>query len=93
MKKMTEQEIQEQLAHFEGWEYQEGTIQTAFEFNNFKEAFSAMTRIAFEAELLQHHPNWYNVYNRLEISLSTHDAGGVTENDFELAKRIDELIG
>ena len=52
-----------------------------------------MTRIAFEVEKLNHHPNWTNIYNTLSISLSTHDAGGVTEKDFELAKIIDELIG
>ncbi len=51
-----------------------------------------MTRIAFEAEKLGHHPDWSNVYNSLNISLSTHDAGGVTDKDFELAKVIDELV-
>ena len=51
-----------------------------------------MTRIAFEAEKLSHHPDWCNVYNSLNISLSTHDAGGVTDKDFELAKVIDELV-
>ena len=63
------------------------------EFEDFKEAFSAMTRIAFEAEKLQHHPEWSNIYNSLEIFLFTHDAEGVTEKDFELAKTIDNLIG
>ena len=51
-----------------------------------------MTRIAFEAELQHHHPDWTNVYNKLEISLSTHDAGGVTDKDFTLAKTIDKII-
>ena len=51
-----------------------------------------MTRIAFEAEKMNHHPNWSNVYNSLSISLSTHDAGGVTDKDFELAKIIDHLV-
>jgi len=51
-----------------------------------------MTRIAFEAEAQQHHPNWANVYNELEISLSTHDADGVTEKDFKLAKAIEEIV-
>jgi 4a-hydroxytetrahydrobiopterin dehydratase len=51
-----------------------------------------MTRIAFEAEKLSHHPDWSNVYNTLNISLSTHDAEGVTDKDFELAKMIDELV-
>ena len=51
-----------------------------------------MTRIAFECEVQNHHPNWYNVYNRLSIRLSTHDAGGVTEKDFKLAETIETLI-
>jgi len=51
-----------------------------------------MTRIAFEAERMQHHPDWTNVYNTLAIALSTHDADGVTEKDFELAKIIDKLV-
>jgi 4a-hydroxytetrahydrobiopterin dehydratase len=93
MKALSETEITARLNDFEGWEYTEGALHTIFEFDDFKEAFSAMTRIAFEAERLQHHPEWSNVYNSLEIFLFTHDADGVTEKDFELAKVIDELIG
>jgi len=93
MKALTENQIKERLSQMEGWEYNDGAIHTSFEFENFKEAFTSMTRIAFEAERLNHHPDWANVYNKLEISLTTHDAGGVTEKDFELAGVIDELIG
>lgn len=93
MEALTDKEINEQLKNFPGWELHENALHTIFEFENFKEAFSAMTRIAFEAEKLQHHPAWSNVYNSLEIYLSTHDVNGVTEKDFELAKIIDELIG
>lgn len=93
MKALSEKEIEDKLKEFEGWEYTEGALHTIFEFEDFKEAFSAMTRIAFEAERLQHHPEWSNVYNSLEIFLSTHDADGVTEKDFELAKIIDDLFG
>lgn len=93
MKALSEKQIVTKLKEFEGWEYQEGALHTIFEFEDFKEAFSAMTRIAFEAEKMQHHPEWSNVYNSLEIYLSTHDADGVTEKDFELAKIIDDLIG
>ena len=92
MKPLTEAEIQERLGTSSGWEYADNALHTSLEFETFKDAFSVMTRIAFEAEKLNHHPDWSNVYNKLHISLSTHDAGGVTEYDFELAKVIDGLI-
>lgn len=92
MKALEESAIRARLEELEGWEYQDNAIHTAFEFSNFKEAFTIMTRIAFEAEQVQHHPDWSNVYNRLHISLSTHDAGGVTEKDFNLAHTINELV-
>lgn len=93
MKAYSEKEIQDKLANYEGWEYDDNAIHTAFEFENFKEAFTIMTRIAFEAERLQHHPDWTNVYNKLHITLSTHDAGGVTDKDFEFAGVIDGILG
>lgn len=93
MKALSTEAIQEQLASYPNWEYADNMIHTALQFETFKDAFAMMSRIAFEAERLNHHPNWYNVYNRLEISLSTHDAGGVTEKDFELAGVIDGLVG
>ena len=92
MKKLSESEIHERLESLEGWTYAKEAIHTTFEFENFKEAFTVMTRIAFEAEAQQHHPNWGNVYNQLEISLSTHDADGVTEKDFKLARTIEDII-
>ncbi|NNE78273.1 MAG: 4a-hydroxytetrahydrobiopterin dehydratase [Pricia sp.] len=92
MKKMTEQEIEKRLAELDGWDYVQGAIETSFEFKNFKEAFSVMTRIAFECEEQNHHPDWSNVYNSLNIKLSTHDADGVTEKDFKLAHTIEEII-
>lgn len=92
MKKLSEKEINENLGSLEGWTYTDNSLQTSFEFENFKEAFTLMTRIAFEAEAQAHHPDWSNVYNQLEISLSTHDAGGVTEKDFKLAKAIEGIV-
>ncbi|MBL4662468.1 MAG: 4a-hydroxytetrahydrobiopterin dehydratase [Flavobacteriaceae bacterium] len=92
MKPFTELQILSGLKELDGWEYEENAIHTSFEFDDFKDAFSVMTRIAFEAERLNHHPDWCNVYNILQISLSTHDADGVTAKDFELAKIIDELV-
>ncbi|SDR82212.1 4a-hydroxytetrahydrobiopterin dehydratase [Gramella sp. MAR_2010_147] len=92
MEKLSKDEIHNRLEKFEGWTYAKNAIHTSFQFENFKEAFTVMTRIAFEAEAQQHHPNWGNVYNQLEISLSTHDADGVTEKDFKLARAIEDII-
>lgn len=92
MKKLSEKDIEKKLEKLAGWEYVDNAIETSFQFENFKEAFSVMTRIAFECEAQGHHPDWSNVYNTLSISLSTHDAEGVTEKDFKLAKSIEEII-
>jgi len=91
--KMTEKQIEDRLEEFPNWEYDDNAIHTVIEFENFKEVFSTMTRIAFEAEEQGHHPNWSNVYNELTISLSTHDADGVTEKDFRLAEAIEDILG
>lgn len=61
-------------------------------FKNFAQAFGFMTQVALEAEKLDHHPDWTNTYNKVLIKLSTHDAGGLTELDFKLAKKIDKII-
>ncbi|MDG1572629.1 4a-hydroxytetrahydrobiopterin dehydratase [Robiginitalea sp. M366] len=92
MDALNEKQIAEGLANLEGWEYNGEALTTTFEFQDFKEAFTAMSRIAFECEAQGHHPDWTNVYNQLEIRLSTHDAGGVTEKDFRMARTIEALI-
>lgn len=92
MKPLQQEEIEKALQQLEGWEYDDNAIHTKIEFKDFKEAFSAMTRIAFEAEAQAHHPDWTNVYNELAITLSTHDAGGVTQKDIEMAKTIEKLL-
>ncbi|HUB60508.1 MAG TPA: 4a-hydroxytetrahydrobiopterin dehydratase [Puia sp.] len=75
------------------WEEKNNTLYRKFEFRNFSEAFAFMTRVALEAEKMDHHPDWSNAYNKVEISLSTHSAGNVvTEKDRKLAKKIDELL-
>ena len=91
-KLLSEIEIEKRLLHFPDWEYVEKAIHVEYEFENFKDCFSAMSRIAFECEALNHHPNWLNVYNVLTISLSTHDAGGVTDLDFKLAAAIELIV-
>ncbi|WBL23914.1 MULTISPECIES: 4a-hydroxytetrahydrobiopterin dehydratase [unclassified Zunongwangia] len=92
MEKLTEDQIHKKLESLQGWTYAKDAIHTSFQFEDFKDAFTVMTRIAFEAEALQHHPNWANSFNELEISLSTHDAGGVTAKDFEMAKAIEDIV-
>lgn len=92
MKKLSEKDIEKKLEKLEGWEFVDNAIETSFQFENFKEAFSVMTRIAFECEAQGHHPDWSNVYNSLSISLSTHDAEGVTEKDFKLAETIEKIV-
>jgi 4a-hydroxytetrahydrobiopterin dehydratase len=75
------------------WEEKNNTLYRKFEFKNFSEAFAFMTRVALEAEKMDHHPDWSNVYNTVEINLSTHSAGDVvTEKDRKLAKKIDGLL-
>jgi len=92
MNKLSEDDIEKKLLHFPDWEYYDNAIHAEFEFENFKDCFSAMSRIAFECEALNHHPNWSNVYNVLTFSLSTHDANGVTNKDFKLAEAIEYIV-
>ena len=75
------------------WQEKDNKLHRRFEFSDFSEAFAFMTRVAFEAEKMNHHPEWRNVWNTVEIWLSTHDAGDVvTEKDQKLSKKIDALI-
>lgn len=75
------------------WQEKNNTLYRKFQFKDFSEAFAFMTRVALEAEKMNHHPNWTNVYNTVEMQLSTHDAGDVvTEKDHKLAKAIDRLL-
>ncbi|WP_431157801.1 4a-hydroxytetrahydrobiopterin dehydratase [Winogradskyella poriferorum] len=90
--KLDDSTIEKKLLRFPDWEYHKNAIHAEFEFDNFKDCFSAMSRIAFECEALNHHPDWSNVYNVLKISLSTHDAGGVTQKDFDLAEAIEAIV-
>lgn len=80
------------FAEHPGWAAVEGrdAAQRSFKFADFNEAFGFMTRVALAAEKADHHPEWFNVYNRVDIMLSTHEAGGLTERDAALARVIDE---
>jgi 4a-hydroxytetrahydrobiopterin dehydratase len=75
------------------WEEIDNTLYRRFDFKNFSEAFAFMMRVALEAEKMDHHPKWTNVYNQVEVWLSTHDAGDVvTEKDRKLSKKIDSIL-
>lgn len=90
MKALSKIEVEEFLAvNLKSWSFDGNFIKRDFKFKNFVEAFSFMTAVALEAEKMDHHPNWSNVYNGVSISLSTHYANGVTKMDFDLASKID----
>ena len=82
------QAILDRLAELPGWSFEEGRLRKRFGFSDFVEAFGFMTKVAIEAEKLNHHPDWSNVYSTVEVELWTHDSGGVTELDLELARRM-----
>ena len=83
------------LARLKGWSEVAGrdAITKKFIFADFNQAFGFMTRVALAAEKLDHHPEWFNVYKTVEVTLSTHDAGGLTESDVKLAEIMDKLAG
>ena len=83
--------IEEGLRKLEGWELRGDALYRRFTFKDFNEAFAFMQKVAAAAEKLDHHPDWRNVYKTLEISLSTHDAGGITAMDMKLAQEINRL--
>ena len=85
-------EIEAALGALPGWVFERDALAKTFQFGNFREAMGFMVRVGFEAEAMDHHPEWTNVYHRVAIRLNTHDAGGnVTAKDLELARRIQAL--
>ena len=92
MEKLNKNQITEKLSELNGWVLEDGSIVKSYKFKNFKVAFSKMTQIAFECEAQNHHPNWENVYNSLTIKLNTHDVNGITQNDFDLATAIENIV-
>ena len=91
--KLTDAERVAALAELSDWTEVEGrdAISKSFKFDSFTRAFGFMTMAAIEAQKADHHPEWFNVYNRVDVTLATHDAGGVTEKDIKLAKKMDQL--
>ena len=82
--------ISERLGALPAWSFADGALHRDYRFRDFSEAFGFMTRGALAAERMDHHPEWTNVYSRVTVSLSTHDAGGVTELDFRLAAQLEK---
>ncbi|MCZ6677628.1 MAG: 4a-hydroxytetrahydrobiopterin dehydratase [Candidatus Poribacteria bacterium] len=91
VKKLTDAEIDAQLGELSGWTVENGKLHKQFQFDSFIDAFGFMARVALVAESMNHHPEWFNVYNRVTIDLMTHDADGISALDFELAKKADSL--
>ncbi len=90
MEKLTTEQIELALQRIENWTLETDAIVRHFTFQDFSQAFGVMSRVALLAEKLGHHPEWRNVYNRLEIRLTTHDAGGLSDLDFRMARAIDD---
>jgi 4a-hydroxytetrahydrobiopterin dehydratase len=93
VEKLNEGEIARSLGELNGWQRLSGrdAIGKSYKFKHFRQAFAFMTEVALLAEKADHHPEWSNIYNRVDIVLTTHDAGGVSQRDIDLAKNIDRI--
>jgi len=89
---LTEAEIATRQSQIPEWECGDGELRRELKFKDFVAAFGCMAQIALVAERIGHHPDWHQVYNRLSVRLTTHDAGGLTELDFDLARHIDVIV-
>ena len=89
--KLSQMEIDEELKNLSGWNVKNEKLHKEFQFDSFNQAFEFMTRAAMEIEKMNHHPEWFNVYNKITIELITHNAGGITRNDTKLAKILNSL--
>ncbi len=93
--KMSDAQTDEALGELDGWTRVEGrdAIFRSYKFASFNEAFGFMSRVALAAEKLDHHPEWFNVYNKVDVTLATHDADGITELDIKLAQKMNWIAG
>jgi 4a-hydroxytetrahydrobiopterin dehydratase len=89
--KLADADVTQRLAALPAWTVKDGKLHRELTFPDFTQAFTFMTDVAREADALDHHPEWFNVYNRVVIDLATHDASGITTLDFELARRAEDL--
>ena len=89
--KVTEAEIQDLIAELGAWTVENGKLHREYKFRNFVQAFGFMTQVALLAERAAHHPEWSNVYNKVMVDLTTHDAGGITQKDLDLARQMEQV--
>ena len=92
-KKLTEAEVLERISKSKGWAVKDGKLHRTFQCKDFVTAFGNMTRVALVAESMNHHPEWFNVWNKVVFDLSTHSVNGISNLDFQLAAKIDEIFG
>ena len=92
IKKMTTQQIEGNLKELSSWELKEEKLHRQLKFKNFVQAWGFMTQVAILAEKANHHPEWSNVYSRVSIDLTTHEADGISQRDFDLAERINKVL-
>jgi 4a-hydroxytetrahydrobiopterin dehydratase len=91
MMKLSSEAIDFELKNLKGWEMVNNKLHKKFEFDDFNQAFGFMTRAAMHIEKMNHHPEWFNAYNKIIVDLTTHDAGGITQNDITLARILNSL--
>jgi len=91
VRRLSDTELGDALRELQGWELRDEKLHKPFRFGSFVEAFGFMASVALLAESMQHHPEWFNVYSNVTIDLTTHDVGGISTLDVELARKIDEL--
>jgi 4a-hydroxytetrahydrobiopterin dehydratase len=91
--KATEPEMQKALAELGSWAVVDGKLHREYKFRDFVQAFGFMTQVALLAERAAHHPEWFNVYNRVVVDLTAHEAGGITRKDLDLAREMEEIAG
>ncbi len=92
VERLSDPDLAQRLHELPGWRIQAGKLYREFRFRNFAEAFAFMTQSALIAESMNHHPEWFNVWNRVVVELVTHDADGITELDLRLAARMSEIV-
>ena len=91
IKKATESEIQKVITELGSWTIGNGKLHREYRFRDFVQAFGFMTQVALHAERAAHHPEWFNVYNKVVVDLTTHDAGGITQKDLDLAREMEQI--